>query len=183
MRAASVHPEPGSNSFFSFPSQIPKLSSRSRFLSVFTLRFDWSFYHSLLLRQSFLWLLLPRCYTVRFSTFSSSYFVRTVALSRSALLSYHTAFTLSRTFFTFFKAFIRSCFSQTAHIFYHKLFCLSRTFLKTFFFSLSWSLSSNFYMLPHLSWSVNNFFGVFSTFLHSLYRLFPFFNGGYTITP
>ena len=73
--------------------------------------------------------------------------------------------------------------SQTAHICYHKLFCLSRTFSKTFFISLLWSLSSNFYMLPHLSWSVNNFFEVFSTFLHSLYRLFPFFNGGYTITP
>ena len=73
--------------------------------------------------------------------------------------------------------------SQTAHTFYHKLFCLSRTFLKTFFVLLLWSLSSNFYMLPHLFWSVNNFFEVFSTFLHSLYRLFPFFNGGYTITP
>ena len=118
MRAASVHPEPGSNSFFSFPElfallRFPKLSSRSRFLSVFTLRFDWSFYHSLLLRQSFLWLLLPRCYTVRFSTFSSSYFVRTVALSRSALLSYHTAFTLSRTFFTFFLLF-RAVLSERA---------------------------------------------------------------------
>ena len=133
MRAASVHPEPGSNSFFSFPElfallRFPKLSSRSRFLSVFTLRFDWSFYHSLLLRQSFLWLLLPRCYTVRFSTFSSSYFVRTVALSRSALLSYHTAFTLSRTFFTFFLAFSSGA-SRTRNRWYSITFPLLCQFL------------------------------------------------------
>ena len=57
--------------------------------------------------------------------------------------------------------------SQTAHIFYHKLFCLSRTFLKNFFVSLLWSLSSNFYMLPHFFRSVNNFF-------QSFFNLFAF---------
>ena len=62
--------------------------------------------------------------------------------------------------------------SQTAHICYHKLFCLSRTFSKTFFISLLWSLSSNFYMLPHLSWSVNNFFQIFYfAETHSLQRV------------
>ena len=64
---------------------------------------------------------------------------------------------------------LRYSLSQTARIFYHKLFCLSRTFLKNFFVSLLWSLSSNFYMLPHFFRSVNNFFQVF--YFAELYSL------------
>ena len=114
--AASVHPEPGSNSLIKCLFQV---MINSRLSKPFTVLVRWTVFKN-------------ECKRI-FSSCVSLFSYQGPCLA-TAILDYHIFSGLSRTFFIFLKISFFKIFQffSTALIDYHKPFCLSRTFFQVF---------------------------------------------------
>ena len=99
--AASVHPEPGSNSLNKCLLQV-KINSW----------LIYPFYCFLRIFQSFVFMILKRTFEECVSLFSYQRSVLHCHLSQTALLLYHVVSCLSRTFFNFFEVVFVSLLQQ-----------------------------------------------------------------------
>ena len=123
--AASVHPEPGSNSLKKFVQD--QIFAWLNFIPFYLLWFC-------SLRTKFFWTFKD----MSLFSYQGSWFV---AVSAATSLLYQALFCLSRTFLTFFKSFFDVLFSNllSEYWFYHWFSLLSRTF----FIFLNFSFYSN----------------------------------------
>ena len=124
--AASVHPEPGSNSLNKCLLQV-KINSW----------LIYPFYCFLRIFRSFVFMILKRTFEECVSLFSYQRSVLHCRLSQTALLLYHVVSCLSRTFFNFFEVVFVSLLQQLWY-FITSNRLLSRTFY--FFLTALWSL-------------------------------------------
>ena len=124
--AASVHPEPGSNSLNKCLLQV-KINSW----------LIYPFYCFLRIFRSFVFMILKRTFEECVSLFSYQRSVLHCRLSQTALLLYHVVSCLSRTFFNFFEVvLLLSC--SNFDILSHPTGCCQELFY--FFLTALWSL-------------------------------------------
>ena len=121
--AASVHPEPGSNSLNKCLLQV-KINSW----------LIYPFYCFLRIFRSFVFMILKRTFEECVSLFSYQRSVLHCRLSQTALLLYHVVSCLSRTFFNFFEVVFVSLLQQLWY-----LITSNRLLSRTFFISF-WQL-------------------------------------------
>ena len=127
--AASVHPEPGSNSLKKFVQD--QIFAWLNFIPFYLLWFC-------SLRTKFSWTFKD----MSLFSYQGSWFV---AFSAATSLLYQTLFCLSRTFLTFFKSFFDVLFSNllSEYWFYHWFSLLSRTFLFFWIFYFIQAIQKN----------------------------------------
>ena len=152
--AASVHPEPGSNSLNKCLLQV-KINSW----------LIYPFYCFLRIFRSFVFMILKRTFEECVSLFSYQRSVLHCCLSQTALLLYHVVSCLSRTFSTFLKLFLfLSC--SNFDILSHPTGCCQELFsflFDSFVISVR-SLRRNSDRIPLYTWFVNSYFHVFLFF-------------------
>ena len=160
--AASVHPEPGSNSLNKCLLQV-KINSW----------LIYPFYCFLRIFRSFVFMILKRTFEECVSLFSYQRSVLHCRLSQTALLLYHVVFCLSRTFSTFLKLFLfLSC--SNFDILSHPTGCCQELFSFLFdsFVTSVRSLRRNFDRIPPLPGFVNTFFNFsYNLFIHVFYYI------------
>ena len=127
--AASVHPEPGSNSLKKFVQD--QIFAWLNFIPFYLLWFC-------SLRTKFFWTFKD----MSLFSYQGSWFV---AFSAATSLLYQTLFCLSRTFLTFSKVFFDVLFSNllSEYWFYHWFSLLSRTFLFFWIFYFIQAIQKN----------------------------------------
>ena len=153
--AASVHPEPGSNSLNKCLLQV-KINSW----------LIYPFYCFLRIFRSFVFMILKRTFEECVSLFSYQRSILHCRLSQTALLLYHVVSCLSRTFFSFFLKLFLFLSRSNFDILSHPTGCCQELFSFLFdsFVISARSLRRNSDRIPLYTWFVNSYFHVFLFF-------------------
>ena len=161
--AASVHPEPGSNSLNKCLLQV-KINSW----------LIYPFYCFLRIFRSFVFMILKRTFEECVSLFSYQGSVLHCRLSQTALLLYHVVSCLSRTFFNFFLKLFLFLSRSNFDILSHPTGCCQELFSFLFdsFVISARSLRRNSDRIPPLPGFVNIFFNFsYNLFIHVFYYI------------